>query len=99
MAHFLPFFFFFLCRIQGSFELLRQHKMVQKNGSSSKPQKQNGEGPVTTDPRFAHVHRDPRFMRPKRKDNKVAIDKRFASMLNEDEFKSARKFYISQKWI
>ncbi|CAO3678742.1 unnamed protein product [Umbelopsis vinacea] len=65
--------------------------MVQKKGFSKKPQKQNGDGPVTTDPQFAHVHRDPRFMRPKRKDNKVAIDKRFASMSNEDEFKSAPK--------
>jgi hypothetical protein len=72
--------------------------MVQKRGSNKKPQRQSGNAPVTTDPRFAHVHRDPRFMRPKRKDNKVAIDKRFASMLDQDEFTSARKSGTSN-WI
>ncbi|KAI8580198.1 hypothetical protein K450DRAFT_238631 [Umbelopsis ramanniana AG] len=65
--------------------------MVQKRGSNKKPQRQHDNAPATTDPRFAHVHRDPRFMRPKRKDNKVAIDKRFASMLDQDEFTSAPK--------
>ncbi|KAI9281208.1 hypothetical protein BC943DRAFT_282559 [Umbelopsis sp. AD052] len=65
--------------------------MVQKRGNNKKPQRQHDNAPATTDPRFAHVHRDPRFMRPKRKDNKVAIDKRFASMLDQDEFTSAPK--------
>ncbi|KAI8974062.1 hypothetical protein BDB01DRAFT_693667, partial [Pilobolus umbonatus] len=42
--------------------------------------------PVTTDPRFASVHNDPRFLRPKKKDTKVVIDKRFASMMDSTEF-------------
>ncbi|KAG2177138.1 hypothetical protein INT43_007795 [Umbelopsis isabellina] len=62
-----------------------------KKTNSKKRQGQQSTGPVTVDPRFAHVHRDPRFLRPKHKDSKVAIDKRFASMLNEDEFGSAPK--------
>ncbi|CAM0135481.1 pre-rRNA-processing protein esf1 [Umbelopsis sp. WA50703] len=62
-----------------------------KKGNGNKRQGQQSTGPVTSDPRFAHVHRDPRFMRPKHKDSKVAIDKRFASMLNEDEFGAAPK--------
>jgi hypothetical protein len=46
--------------------------------------------PITKDPRFAKVHNDPRFVRPKKKDNKVKIDKRFASMMTSNEFSSAR---------
>lgn len=46
---------------------------------------------VQTDPRFAHVHRDPRFVRPKKHDSKVTVDNRFSSMLNSKEFSSARK--------
>ncbi|KAI9138893.1 hypothetical protein BKA69DRAFT_1089162 [Paraphysoderma sedebokerense] len=37
--------------------------------------------PITTDSRFSHVHNDPRFMRPKKKDTKVKIDKRFREKL------------------
>lgn len=47
--------------------------------------------PVTNDPRFASVHNDPRFLRPKKKDMKVTIDKRFAGMMNSTEFSDARK--------
>ncbi|KAG0199740.1 pre-rRNA-processing protein esf1 [Mortierella sp. GBA30] len=43
------------------------------------------------DPRFAHVHRDPRFMRPQKKDSKVTVDSRFSSMLKGKEFSSAPK--------
>ncbi|KAF8984630.1 pre-rRNA-processing protein esf1 [Entomortierella lignicola] len=43
------------------------------------------------DARFAHVHRDPRFMRPKNKDSKVTVDPRFSSMLKSNEFSSAPK--------
>jgi hypothetical protein len=68
-----------------------------KKGNGNKRQGQQSTGPVTSDPRFAHVHRDPRFMRPKHKDSKVAIDKRFASMLNEDEFGAARKCLYMQE--
>ncbi|KAI8879213.1 hypothetical protein K501DRAFT_325646 [Backusella circina FSU 941] len=45
--------------------------------------------PITKDPRFAKVHNDPRFVRPKKKDNKVKIDKRFASMMTSNDFSSA----------
>ncbi|KAF9926136.1 pre-rRNA-processing protein esf1 [Linnemannia zychae] len=43
------------------------------------------------DPRFAHVHRDPRFMKPQKKDSKVTVDSRFSSMLKNKEFSSAPK--------
>lgn len=42
--------------------------------------------PVTNDPRFSSVHNDPRFLRPKKKDVKVTIDKRFAGMLDSKDF-------------
>ncbi|KAG1473856.1 hypothetical protein G6F56_000708 [Rhizopus delemar] len=45
--------------------------------------------PVTKDPRFSGVHNDPRFLRPKKQDTKVTIDKRFASMMNSTEFSDA----------
>ncbi|KAI8330502.1 hypothetical protein BC941DRAFT_475610 [Chlamydoabsidia padenii] len=38
------------------------------------------------DPRFKKVHNDPRFLRPKKKDTKVTIDKRFKSMLTSKDF-------------
>ncbi|KAI9253507.1 hypothetical protein BDA99DRAFT_172498 [Phascolomyces articulosus] len=41
---------------------------------------------ITDDPRFSHVHNDPRFKRPRRKDTKVQIDNRFSSMLKSSEF-------------
>ncbi|KAI9271302.1 hypothetical protein BY458DRAFT_539879 [Sporodiniella umbellata] len=44
---------------------------------------------VTKDPRFSNVHHDPRFLRPKKQDNKVTIDKRFASMMNSTDFSDA----------
>ncbi|KAG2237058.1 hypothetical protein INT48_001826 [Thamnidium elegans] len=46
--------------------------------------------PITSDPRFSSVHNDPRFLRPKKKDMKVTIDKRFAGMMNSTEFSDAR---------
>ncbi|KAI8066290.1 uncharacterized protein B0P05DRAFT_589876 [Gilbertella persicaria] len=42
--------------------------------------------PVTNDPRFSRVHNDPRFVRPKKKDMKVTIDKRFAGMMKSTDF-------------
>ncbi|KAK9471466.1 uncharacterized protein V1510DRAFT_420003 [Dipodascopsis tothii] len=41
--------------------------------------------PVTTDARFARVHNDPRFARPKRKDTKIELDKRFTTKLKADK--------------
>lgn len=63
----------------------------------AKQHNNNVKKPVTKDPRFANVHHDPRFMRPKKQDMKVTIDKRFASMMNSAEFSDARKLsqYIS----
>ncbi|KAK9235824.1 hypothetical protein V1525DRAFT_408801 [Lipomyces kononenkoae] len=47
--------------------------------------------PVTTDPRFATVHSDPRFAPPKKKDSKVILDGRFKSKLSTDsEFRQRR---------
>ena len=48
---------------------------------------------ITDDPRFTHVHNDPRFKRPRRKDTKVTIDNRFSSMLKSSEFAEQRKKY------
>ncbi|KAF9349446.1 pre-rRNA-processing protein esf1 [Mortierella sp. AD094] len=58
-----------------------------------KPKKGGNNEAVTPikDARFAHVHRDPRFMRPKNKDSKVTVDSRFSSMLKGKEFSSAPK--------
>jgi len=41
---------------------------------------------VTTDPRFARVFSDPRFLRPKKNKTKLNIDKRFSQMLENDDF-------------
>ncbi|TPX38335.1 hypothetical protein SmJEL517_g00324 [Synchytrium microbalum] len=42
--------------------------------------------PVIQDPRFARVHNDPRFSRPRKQDAKIVVDDRFKSMLESDEF-------------
>lgn len=60
--------------------------------SSSRPKikaksKNNG---ISDDPRFAHVQKDPRFVRPKKKDVKITLDDRFAHMLTSEEFSDAR---------
>ncbi|KAI8973770.1 hypothetical protein BDF20DRAFT_915173 [Mycotypha africana] len=60
------------------------YKNKNKNRNDDQPKT-----PVTTDPRFANVHNDPRFLRPKKKDLKVTIDKRFASMMNSSDFSDA----------
>lgn len=44
-----------------------------------------------TDPRFSSVHNDPRFVRPKKRDRKVGIDKRFSQMLSDKDFSSTAK--------
>lgn len=53
----------------------------KKNFNRDQPKK-----PVTNDPRFANFQNDPRFKRPKKRDMKVTIDKRFAGMMNSTEF-------------
>ncbi|KAF9969645.1 pre-rRNA-processing protein esf1 [Actinomortierella ambigua] len=64
--------------------------MVDKKNKKAGPGAKPARAPVT-DPRFAHVHRDPRFRRPQTKESKVAIDSRFSSMLQSKEFSSAPK--------
>lgn len=60
-----------------------------------KDKKGGKKGPATggpiQDPRFSHVHRDPRFVKPQKKDSKVTVDSRFSSMLKGKEFSSAPK--------
>ncbi|KAI7862903.1 hypothetical protein BDF14DRAFT_1735012 [Spinellus fusiger] len=67
----------------------------KKNNAPTKPVSGTGPSgpvaPVTSDPRFKHLQRDPRFLRPKKKDMKVSIDKRFSGMLNSKEFGSGPK--------
>lgn len=49
----------------------------KKKGSDS----QNRAAP-TTDPRFARLHTDPRFLKPKKDDAKVVVDERFKHLLD-----------------
>ncbi|KAJ1961859.1 pre-rRNA-processing protein esf1, partial [Dispira parvispora] len=58
------------------------------DNSRSQPSKSftNKDTPVTTDPRFAHVHNDPRFKKVNRAFAKVHVDRRFASKLNNNDF-------------
>ncbi|RPA83658.1 hypothetical protein BJ508DRAFT_360344 [Ascobolus immersus RN42] len=65
-----------------------------KSDKKDKKDKKGGPrpmGPVTNDPRFATIHSDPRFALPKKKDAKVTIDKRFKSMLTDEDFARAAK--------
>lgn len=62
---------------------------MAKKGESKKGAKPQGaRKAVTSDPRFARVHNDPRFNMPKRRDMKVTIDERFKNkMASEEDFK------------
>ncbi|KAI8098706.1 uncharacterized protein BX664DRAFT_254641 [Halteromyces radiatus] len=53
---------------------------------NQRPQSTHESGQIINDPRFSRIHNDPRFLRPKKKDTKVKIDKRFQSMLTSKEF-------------
>ncbi|KAJ1644825.1 pre-rRNA-processing protein esf1, partial [Dispira simplex] len=57
-----------------------------KSSSQSSKPFTNKVTPVTTDPRFAHVHNDPRFKKVNRAHAKVQVDRRFASKLNNSDF-------------
>ncbi|KAG0349364.1 pre-rRNA-processing protein esf1 [Podila minutissima] len=61
------------------------------NKKDNKKKPSGPKAPIQTDPRFSHVHRDPRFQRPKKQDSKVTVDNRFSSMLKSKEFSSAPK--------
>ncbi|KAF2459159.1 hypothetical protein BDY21DRAFT_282910 [Lineolata rhizophorae] len=41
---------------------------------------------IISDPRFANIHTDPRFRLPSRKQTRVKLDKRFARMLEDEDF-------------
>ncbi|CAG8807863.1 20829_t:CDS:2, partial [Dentiscutata erythropus] len=41
---------------------------------------------TVTDPRFEHVRKDPRFIRPRQKDVKITLDPRFAHIFDSEEF-------------
>ena len=58
---------------------------TKKQKTSSKPQSAIFSGPRITDPRFANIQSDPRFRLPGKK-NKVKLDKRFARVLQDDDF-------------
>ncbi|KAI9728195.1 MAG: pre-rRNA-processing protein esf1 [Chrysothrix sp. TS-e1954] len=58
-------------------------KQRQPKGASSTTSQSSK---VITDPRFANIHTDPRFRLPSRKHNRVQLDKRFARVLEDDEF-------------
>ena len=50
---------------------------------------------MQSDDRFKHIGKDPRFRELRRKDRKVAIDKRFKGMFKDDQFKVYRLIFIS----
>lgn len=61
--------------------MTKKDKTLKKSGNAPKKA-------VTSDPRFAVVHNDPRFNMPRRRDMKVTIDERFKSKIAaEDDFK------------
>ncbi|PWZ02835.1 hypothetical protein BCV70DRAFT_197101 [Testicularia cyperi] len=55
--------------------------------------KGRSEGKVTTDPRFARVHTDPRFLKPKRDDAKVVVDDRFKGLFADAKGKKKTDRY------
>lgn len=65
--------------------------MAKGAKSSGRAPPSYGDAPVTTDPRFARVHTDPRFLKPKRDDTKVVVDERFKGLFEEDKSKKKNK--------
>lgn len=58
---------------------------------ATKARAASGAPKPTTDARFAAFQTDPRYRLPRRKDTHVKLDKRFASMLEDEDFSSRRK--------
>ncbi len=48
-----------------------------------------------SDPRFARIKTDPRFRRPKKKQQKVVVDERFKSVFDKKENGKAKRAYNS----
>ncbi|SGY62034.1 BQ5605_C007g04643 [Microbotryum silenes-dioicae] len=46
---------------------------------------------MSSDPRFARLHTDPRFVRPKAAKNKIVVDKRFESVFKDEDEGSKRQ--------
>ncbi|CAG8447148.1 8625_t:CDS:10 [Ambispora leptoticha] len=69
----------------------KQKKSITSSSFASSAKEDARGQKITSDPRFVHVHQDPRFIRPKKKDIKVTLDKRFAHMLKNKEFSDAPK--------
>ncbi|KAG9294303.1 hypothetical protein G9A89_021662 [Geosiphon pyriformis] len=63
----------------------------KKSKTSRKDVGFKGNEPITKDPRFVHLHQDPRFVRPKKKDMKVKLDQRFLHILNNKDFSDTPK--------
>lgn len=42
---------------------------------------------MNTDPRFAKLHTDPRFVRPKASKNKLVLDERFKTFFEDSDGK------------
>lgn len=40
---------------------------------------------MSNDPRFARLHSDPRFARPKASKNKIQVDERFKSIFEDED--------------
>ncbi len=63
---------------------------MAKGAKSSGGAPSFGDAPKTTDPRFSRVHTDPRFLKPKRDDNKVVVDERFKGLFEEEKGKKKK---------
>lgn len=57
--------------------------MAKENKGSSSKAVSRQHAPGTTDPRFARLQNDPRFLRAKRDDAKVVVDDRFKALLGD----------------
>jgi len=60
--------------------------MAQLNQKAPKGHQHPSSSSNITDPRFAPLQTDPRYRLPSRKQTHVKLDKRFASILRDDEF-------------
>jgi hypothetical protein len=72
------------------------HANADASSKKQQQQQQQTMSPASSnipneDQRFAMLKRDPRFMRPKKSDTKLVIDKRFQAIFKSQEFASARE--------